>query len=485
MSSRSTQATHASESAGLLHPFDVLHVVYTYLPDTLGGTEIYAKSLAAEQIKLGLNCAIAAPGARNEDYEIDGLKVARVAAALSTDQLYGAPNPDAQARWQHVLTALHPKILHVHARMPMLSSQTLDFARSLGCKIIYTTHTPSAFCARGTMMEFGTAVCDGKLENSRCVHCVLQNLGAPKLLANLANALPHSVARSLTTALPQKASTLLLMPQRMQRSLRECHDFFASCDHIIAVCDWIHRALLLNGVAAEKLSLNRQGLRSDIEVREPAQRPVNQPSAPLRVLALGRADPHKGFNVLIAAINSCKSDVQLDLALAFGNDDIAGKALADALKQQAQSSVTLGSARVRIHCNVQGIALTQLFAEADLLAAPSTGLETGPLVILEGYSQGLPAIGSDRGGIAELIQDGQNGWLVEPGNIAAWQNKLDQLAQNRELLINARNKIGPVRKMQDVAQEHLGIYQRVLGQSFGEPKLSTEHEPTPPSAHST
>ena len=152
MSSRSTQATHASESAGLLHPFDVLHVVYTYLPDTLGGTEIYAKSLAAEQIKLGLNCAIAAPGARNEDYEIDGLKVARVAAALSTDQLYGAPNPDAQARWQHVLTALHPKILHVHARMPMLSSQTLDFARSLGCKIIYTTHTPSAFCARGTRL---------------------------------------------------------------------------------------------------------------------------------------------------------------------------------------------------------------------------------------------------------------------------------------------------------------------------------------------
>jgi len=454
---------NSSENTRLVHSIDVLHVVYCYLPNALGGTEIYAKSLAEEQAKLGLRCAISAPGAQNEDYEIGGMQVARVAATLSTDQLYGVANPDALARWQQVLTALRPKILHVHARMPMLSSQTLHFARRLGCKVIYTTHTPSAFCARGTMMELGKSVCDGKLEKSRCTRCALQNLGAPTLLANLVNSLPDAAARRFAALAPQKATTALLMPQRIARSLNQCQDFFASCDHIIAVCDWIHRALLLNGVAPEKLSLNRQGLRSDIKMREPAAPDLSKPLKPLRVIALGRADPVKGFDTLMAAVLRCKANVQLDLALAFGNDDEAGKALLAQLKQQASSEPDNSSARVRIHSNLQGDALTQLFTQADLLAAPSIGLETGPLVILEAFSQGLPAIGSDRGGIAELIQHGKNGWLVEPGNVRAWQEKLDELSQNRELLINARNNIGPVRKMRDVAEEHLGIYERVLG----------------------
>ncbi len=441
-------------------PIDVLHVVYCYLPDALGGTEIYARSLAEELAKLGVGCAIAAPGQRNEDYEIDGMPIARITAALSTDQLYGQANPEALARWQQILDSLRPKILHVHARMPMLSSETLAYARSIGCKIIYTTHTPSSFCARGTMLEMGSSVCDGKVATARCSRCLLQSLGAPKILANLASALPDGFARTASALAPQKVKTVLLMPQRMQRSLGECHAFFAACDHVIAVCDWIHQSLLKNGVPAEKITLNRQGLRSDITAS--AFTRSNVKSGALRVFALGRADKHKGFDVLIAAVLSCQADVQLDIALSFGNDDNDGKALAEQLKQQAH-----GSARVRIHHNFQGDALSPLFAQAHLLAAPSTGLETGPLTLLEGYSQGLPAIGSDQGGIAELITHEHNGWLVEPGNVRAWQQKLDELAQNPALLIAAKANIGAVRTMRQVAKEHLGIYQRVLGQALG------------------
>lgn len=450
-----------SEQSGQCRRIDVLHVVYCYLPHPLGGTEIYAKSLAEELTKLGLCSAIAAPGPRNEDYEIDGMPIFRIAAMLSIDHLYGQVNPEALARWQRILDNLRPKILHVHARMPMLSSEVLAYARSISCKIIYTTHTPSSFCARGTMMEMGSTVCDGKIETVRCSKCVLQSLGAPKMLANLANSLPRSVARAASALAPQKAKTALLMPQRMQRSLGECHDFFASCDLIIAVCDWIYQALLKNNVPPEKISLNRQGLRSDILAHATAAQSKSNSGA-LRVFALGRADKHKGFNVLIAAVLKCQADVQLDLALSYGNDDNHGKALAEQLKQQAH-----GSARVRIHRNLQGHALSPLFAEAHLLAAPSTGLETGPLTVLEGFSQGLPAIGSNQGGIAELIQHEHNGWLVEAGDVRAWQEKLDELAQNPNLLTAAKANIDAVRTMREVAMEHLGIYKRVLGQVKG------------------
>ena len=433
-------------------PVAVLHVVYQFTPEPLGGTEVYVQSLVQEATSLGLRCAIAAPGGCNEHYQVAGVSVYRVAANLTTAQLYGEENSDATARWVEILQQTAPRILHIHARTPMLNSQVLRHARRLGIKVIYTVHTPTAFCQRGTMLEFGVKPCNGLVTLNRCAQCALHGLGVPKLATQILTRLPTSVSRATSRIAPAKIAFVLSFRARVKRAQQEQSAFFAACDHIVAVCGWIEAALKLNGIAAARLSMNRQGLRSDM-VQTCAPR-ARLELAPLKVFALGRCDRHKGFDLLIAAIKRCVLPVELDLCMSISSDQ--DRALAEHLK-----TIAIG-AKVRFHVNLSGEPLLSLFQNSDLVAVPSVWMETGPLVVLEAFSQQLPVIGSRRGGIAELVQHGKNGWLAPAGDVGAWTRALDAIAQDRPALERARANIGTVRTMKQVAIEHLSLYEQVL-----------------------
>jgi glycosyltransferase involved in cell wall biosynthesis len=438
---------------------DVLQVSFAYWPDAIGGTEIYLRSLVQALAALGVRCAIAAPGATNSQYQHAGVTVFRIAAALSTDNLYGVENLEATKLWQTLLTQLRPKILHVHARTPMLHSNVLKFAQALGIVVIFTTHTPGVFCQRGTMLEFGRQPCDGFVQLARCTACALQGLGVLQPLAKTMATLPIQFTQAIASCLPASAQKAALFKARMQRGIVEQAKFLEQCDQVIAVCDWIFAALQKNAVPSARLRLNRQGLRTDMAITSENSAAQVQPSelpdahAPLRVFALGRADPTKGFEVLVRAVKACAGKVRLDLALS-GSD-------ANPNWRQALDTLIAKSNNIHVHSDVVGAPLQQLFASCDLVAVPSTWMETGPLVVLEAFAQKRSVVGSDRGGIAELVTHQKNGWLVPAGDVAAWTKMLLALANDRNLVAQARAQIGPVRTMQTVALEHLEIYRDV------------------------
>ncbi|MGB3073130.1 MAG: glycosyltransferase [Candidatus Moraniibacteriota bacterium] len=54
--------------------------------------------------------------------------------------------------------------------------------------------------------------------------------------------------------------------------------------------------------------------------------------------------------------------------------------------------------------------------EASALVIPSIWYENMPYVVLEALSRGTPVIASNLGGVPERIQEGENGFLFEPGN---------------------------------------------------------------------
>ena len=75
-----------------------------------------------------------------------------------------------------------------------------------------------------------------------------------------------------------------------------------------------------------------------------------------------------------------------------------------------------------------GEELAAAYASADVFAFPSS-TETLGLVALESMASGVPVVGARAGGIPDVIADGENGFLFEPGDA-------DELAHRVMLLVN-------------------------------------------------
>ncbi len=69
---------------------------------------------------------------------------------------------------------------------------------------------------------------------------------------------------------------------------------------------------------------------------------------------------------------------------------------------------------------------------ADVMVLPSYR-EGFPMVLLEAMAAGIPVVASDVGGIPELVQDTQDGFLVSPGNVEKLVATLLQLALHPEI----------------------------------------------------
>ena len=57
------------------------------------------------------------------------------------------------------------------------------------------------------------------------------------------------------------------------------------------------------------------------------------------------------------------------------------------------------------------------------------------MVYIEGMGFGLPAIAANAGATDEIIKHGTNGYLIEPGNSIELSRHIDNLLQDRKLLL--------------------------------------------------
>lgn len=80
---------------------------------------------------------------------------------------------------------------------------------------------------------------------------------------------------------------------------------------------------------------------------------------------------------------------------------------------------------------LQGEPLWQAFASADVFVMPSDS-ETLGFVVLEAMASGIPVVGANAGGIPDLIQEGENGYLVEPGDTDAFSDRIRRISDSAE-----------------------------------------------------
>ena len=63
----------------------------------------------------------------------------------------------------------------------------------------------------------------------------------------------------------------------------------------------------------------------------------------------------------------------------------------------------------------------------------ATEMETFGLVLIEAMRSGVAVVGSNAGGVPEIIEDGVSGLLFEPGNAADLAAKLRRYCMDRDL----------------------------------------------------
>lgn len=435
----------------------VLHVAFTYLPDPPGGTEVYVGRLCGHLDRAGVECVIAAPGPFDRIDLIDGIKVRRFACEpdrQTLETLYGAGDPIATASFERVLIDERPDVVHQHALSPACSIELVRCATRHGVPVVFTVHTPSVFCQRGTLLRWGKAVCDAAWSPEACTPCVLDGSGAGGAVGRIVSVVPDSVGRAVGRhGLSGGAWTALQMPALMRQRLAAVDELFATAARVVSLCHWTTRLLTANGVASDRIVHSPHG----VDAQPTRHGRARSASAALRLVHLGRLDPAKGTAVIVQAM---ALDPSLQVTL-----DIYGS------RQTGSSGAIVGQirtilendARITLHPAIPQGDVGRCLQDHDVVLVPSQTAETGPLVVLEAFAAGVPVVGSALPGITEKVRHDVDGLLVEPFNDAeAWHRAIRRCVDEPELLPRLRNGIVPPRTVAEVAHEMDALYREIV-----------------------
>jgi glycosyltransferase involved in cell wall biosynthesis len=119
-----------------------------------------------------------------------------------------------------------------------------------------------------------------------------------------------------------------------------------------------------------------------------------------------------------------------------------------------------GDPRIRFAGAYENSRVDELLSALDVVVVPSVWYENYPFVVLEAFRAGLPVVASRVGGLPEMVRDGVDGLLVEPGSAADLARALARLSEEDGLVARLTGGIRPVRADEDEWAELLATYER-------------------------
>lgn len=191
-------------------------------------------------------------------------------------------------------------------------------------------------------------------------------------------------------------------------------------NRFIAVSEFARNAYLDRGVPAERVWISYNPVdvnefQPDPQRRAQVRREFGIEDDAVVMGFVGRMHGGKGVAQLMQAANEAMRINQRLHVLWVGNgpEESALHRMAD------QSGLS-----TRHHFTGWTADTARYHRAFSFLAFPSVELETFGRVSIEAQACGVPVLGSHIGGVPETMIDGVTGFLVEPGNIAAWRDRI-------------------------------------------------------------
>ena len=429
-SQTNTVESVASAKSLIFVSMRILHLLHQYLPEKVGGTELYTRSLAQQQVAQGHSVAIFAPaGQGNTGLEPsleEGVRVYRVGVgARSPTAVFASTfrHPQLHHAFARVLQQEQPDLVHIQHLMGLPTS----LMAQIPVPYVVTLHDFWWVCANAQLLTNDTQeICDGPQRFINCACCALARAGLPPILpAALPAALPLAVRN------------------------RRLHPVLAAAGRLIAPSAFVGRWYTAHGVPAEKLVVVPHGL--DYPAGEVGKQPaLSLSKRPFLIGYIGGISPQKGVHLLLQAYQQLTNS-----ELWVAGDTSFDPAYTAQLQQ-------LATPTVRFRGKLDRAAIWEMLQQLDVLVVPSIWYETFCLVISEAFAAGVPVVAFNLGAMAERIRHGQDGLLPPPGNTQALAQTLRTLQQNPAQLAQLRAGIQPVPTMTDHAMQITANYESIL-----------------------
>jgi len=309
-------------------------------------------------------------------------------------------------------------------RVLLLTAGRLD--RATGGNV-YNRHLIRALEEAGIEIEVATALASPTESRTVLIDSVAMATGLPLVCDRPAG----TRVIALMYALP----SILSRRRLFRRPLRRLEtSFLQHVDFILAVSPEVARWVRRLGVADALVRIVPPGKDAMWENHE-VSAARSAPGRGLRLLCVANWFPVKNVHVLVDAMGRLPDDVTLDLV----GDPEADPAYSARVRR---AILALPANRVRVHGPVAPERLGSFYSAADTVVQPSA-YESYGMAVAEALWMGRPVIASNTGGLADLITDGREGFLVPPGRVRPLARAIKVMRDNPSL----RDRMGSAARL--------------------------------------
>jgi glycosyltransferase involved in cell wall biosynthesis len=213
-------------------------------------------------------------------------------------------------------------------------------------------------------------------------------------------------------------------------------------DQILCASNFTRRSLMESGVSADKITVIPYGVAS-----ETFQYGFPDKDAPLKVLYVGQKVARKGLRTLLR--------VWRQLQPANANLVLAGGHVRNDSVLDGYDGIYTEAPRISI------AGLVRLFQQADLFVLPSLAEGFGH-VYLEALSCGVPIVCTENTGAADIIKNGESGWILPAGDAVALADCLSWATAHRSQLREMRSAARAVAEKYSWTRFRQGIRDALL-----------------------